>query len=66
METLYNYIKKESFVLDKTMHEIAKDLNVSYTTLYNMRFRAPSRTTYHKLSNYFDKDIRELLDLPIK
>lgn len=65
MQTLYEYIKNESFVLNKTMRQVAEEMNISHATLYHLQHRAPSRITYHKIAKYFNKDVRELINLPI-
>jgi len=64
-QTLFEYIQEQSIILNRSLREIAKDSDVSYTTLYHLKHRAPSRKTYNKLAEYFDIDIRELIKYPI-
>ena len=65
-QTLFDYVKEQSYIKNKSLKEISKDLEVSYPTIINIKHRAPSRMTYHKLSNYFNVEVYDLLKYPIK
>lgn len=65
-QTLFDYVKEQSYIKNKSLKEIAKDLEVSYPTIINIKHRAPSRMTYHKFANYFNIEVYDLLKFPIK
>lgn len=65
-QTLFELIKEESLIKNKSLTDVANEIGISYATLYNTRDRKPSRVTYHKLANYFNINIRDLIKYPIK
>lgn len=65
-QTLYEFIKEKTYNQNKSLNQLAKEIDLSYPTINNLRHRKPSRLTYHRLANYFDIDVIDLFEYPIK
>lgn len=65
MQTLYEYVEREAFIANKTMKQVAKEIGVSHVTLFHIKQKRPSQATYSKMAKYFNKNLQELMQLPI-
>lgn len=63
--TLYEYLYEEAFRRNETVEEFANKMGLSKATVFRIQHRAPSRATYHKISEYLDQDVMELKHMPI-
>lgn len=64
-KTLFETIEYESIVRNMFMVDVAKDIGISSVSLYSLKKKRPSRRTYHKIAIFLNKDIDEVMQLPI-
>lgn len=61
--SLIDYIKEDMRLNKKTQEELANDLGISLSTLYNLlkKKHRPKNQTLRKIAKYYDLDIREVV-----
>lgn len=63
--TLYEYIVEQVDKKNLTLGQFLHEANLTYNTIYNLRKRKPSMTTYQKIAKVLDVDVGELRCYPI-
>lgn len=58
--TLYEYIVEQVDKKNLTLGQFLHEANLTYNTIYNLRKRKPSMTTYQKIAKVLDVDVSEL------
>lgn len=66
MATLYDYLEDKAFEKNMTMEQLAHDIGVSKATIFRIKHRAPSRSTYHKIGHKLDVSPVTLRKMPIE
>lgn len=63
--TLYEYIVEKVDKKNLTLGQFLHEANLTYNTIYNLKKRKPSMTTYQKIAKGLDMDVSELRCYPI-
>lgn len=66
MTTLYDYLEDKAFERNITMEQLANEIGLSNATVFRIKDRAPSRSTYHKIGHELDISPVTLRKMPIK